>query len=560
MKRFVITLVCLALTAGVLSGCGQTGTGGASTAGTTAVASVATTAAAVLEYMNVTGYPITKDKLVYKAMGQMNPVQGPWGETSVIKKMEQITNISFEWDTPLSNVYVEKKNLTLASGDFPDIFIGNALTMSDEETYGVQQKIFIPLEDLIEKYMPNLKKRMQENSNIKKAITATDGHIYALPYVVRTRTVAGNILYIDMDWLKNAGLQKPATVDELYTALKAFKESDPNKNGKPDEIPMSSVKGKDFYGNDSLMPIYDGTILNAFSGQAGGANFDIKDGRVIFNPVQASYKEYLSYMNKVYKEGLLDNEMFTQEPANMYAKGKEGRVGVMTASLSVMVNADKHNTYELLPPLTSSMNDKKVTTDWPGVITSCFAITNKCEYPEAIMRWVDMLYANTDENVEGICGLSMWIGIDNEDYTYTDSTMTRFTQKSKDPNLAPSAYIAKHVSPGAASGFPSWVVSDAVPDGNPLLLIKADESTKHYFPYMAPIYPNTVRLSEKDNQRATFLWNDINSYVNQMTAKFVIGEEPISNFDSFVNNLKAMSLDELTEIKQKAYEKWVSAE
>ena len=172
------------------------------------------------------------------------------------------------------------------------------------------------------------------------------------------------------------------------------------------------------------------------------------------------------------------------------------------------------------------------------------------------MRWVDMLYATLDENVDGICGLAMWLGINNDDYTFTDSTRTVYKQTVKDPDIPPVSYLAKYVTPGSASSFPCWVVSDGIPDNNPLLKIKADESTKHYFPYMIPTYPNTVRLSEKDNQRATLLWNDINSYINQMTAKFVVGEEPISNFDSFVNNLKAMNLEELTEIKQKVYDQW----
>lgn len=44
---------------------------------------------------------------------------------------------------------------------------------------------------------------------------------------------------INKQWLDNLKLEVPATTDELYTVLKAFKEQDANGNGdSKDEIPM----------------------------------------------------------------------------------------------------------------------------------------------------------------------------------------------------------------------------------------------------------------------------------------------------------------------------------
>lgn len=505
-------------------------------------------------YMNATGFPIAKKKIVIKAMGAKGAVQGPWEDMTLIKEMERLTNVSFEFNTYDGSIYQEKKNLALASGDVPDIFLGSGLSIDDEEIYG-PQKLLIPLEGLIDKYAPHLKARLNEDPTTRNGTTATDGHIYGLPYVARTRTTAASILYVNMQWLKNVGMQKPTTVEQLYDVMKAFKEKDPNGNGKADEIPVSVYSS-----SGSMLGVLGSAILSAFSGQAGGTGFDLKDGKkVIYNPAQPYYKDFLEYMRKLYKEGLLDNEIFTQTSQNLYAKGKEGKLGVLTVSLSLVLNPAKHDDHELLPPLTSALNNKKVTAKLYGITPACFGITKKCKYPEAMMRWVDILYRTSDEEIEGLSGLSVFIGKHGVNWDYSDSEKTKYLRKSLDPAMTPVEYTNKCVSPGASSGFPSWVVTDAVPDGDPLLLLKATESAKHYFPYMVPVYPTTVRYSKSDAERVKFLSNDIRSYMDQMTAKFVTGEEPLSNFDAYVNNLKKMNLDELTKIMQTAYDKWSKA-
>ncbi|NSW89072.1 MAG: extracellular solute-binding protein [Firmicutes bacterium] len=501
-------------------------------------------------YMNATGFPIAKEKITLKLMGAKSPLHGEWKDMEVMKRMEKLTNISFEYDTPLATGYSEKKNLIFASGDYPDVFYQGAISIQDEETYG-PQGVFLPLEGYIDKYAPHIKKILEENPNIKKAITASDGHIYSLPYIVRTKTMAANILYINMEWLANVEMNKPETVEQLYNVLKAFKEKDPNKNNQKDEIPLSYWKMEPA-GAGNIPGILHPIFYAAFSGQAGGANFDLIGNKVVFNPVQPAFKEYLAYMRKLYSEELLDHEMFTQTMQQYIAKYKEGKMGISTISLSSVLQPGQDAPYELLPPLTSAINNKKVTADFPGVYTGTFVLTNKCKYPEAMVRWADVFFRTVDENVEGLCGLSNFLGILDYNWYFDDASRKTYTRESKVEGLNPVEYINKHVMPG---GF-GWVVTDAVPSADPLLLLKANESEKHYFPYMIPIYPNTVRFTQEQAERMNFLKNDINTYVEQMIAKFIIGEEPLDKWDNYVNTVKSMGLDELTKIMQDAYDKW----
>lgn len=554
-KLFLLFTVIITLIVGIISGCGPgTTTPPASEGQSSAAVSAGSASSAVSDdtpgYMNATGFPVAKEKITLKLMGSKGPLHGEWKDMEVMKKMEQLTNIGFEFETPIETAYAERKNLALAGGDYPDIFYCGGITIQDEETYG-PQGVFLALENYIDKYGPHIKKVLEENPEIRKAITASDGHIYSLPYIVRTKTIAANILYINMEWLSNAGKTKPGTVDEFYDVLKAFKENDPNKNGQKDEIPLSFWK-QVAAGPGNIKGLFHPFFYAAFSGQAGGPNFDLQGDKVIYNPVEPAFKDYLAYIRKLYSEGLLENEMFTQTLEQYMAKYKEGKMGISAVSLSTVLKPGEPAPYELISPLTSATNSKKVTADIPGVNPGTFVLTNKCKYPEAMIRWADVFFRTIDENVEGLCGLSNFLGIYGDNWTFADDTKKTYKRESKVEGMTPVEYGNKFVMP---AGF-GLVVTDAVASGDPVQLLKATESEKQYFPYMIPTYPNTVRFTKEQSERMNFLRNDINTYVEQMIAKFIIGEESLDNWDNYVNTVKSMNLDELTKIMQDAYDKW----
>ena len=70
-------------------------------------------------------------------MAQRDAMGGPWENLRIFKDLEEMTNIHFEFDVVYEG-YDEKKNLALATGDLPDIFL-SGLSVDDEETYGPQR-------------------------------------------------------------------------------------------------------------------------------------------------------------------------------------------------------------------------------------------------------------------------------------------------------------------------------------------------------------------------------------------------------------------------------------
>lgn len=505
------------------------------------------------DYLNTEPFPIVKEKLTLRFMGGKYPLQGPYEDMDVAKALEELTNIHIVFDMVADEAWKEKKNLALASGDLPDAFFRASLTLQDEATYG-PQGVFIPLQGLIDKYAPHLKKTMEEFPGVKKGSTALDGNIYIIPYAVKTLTMAGYLMYINTAWLDKLNLKMPINTDEFYNVLKAFKNSNLSKNGPV--IPLIARK----------MGNLNGSLLNAF-GDSGGGRFNVINNKVIYTPMTEPYKEYITYVRKLYSEGLIDPELFSHSVEQAYAKVSEERCGVITEDCGgprqlPVTNEDLHS---IIPPMTSHINNKKLTVNIGSggvlVIPGYFAITSANKYPEATMRWLDILWRKGDEAVNGLSGLSMWIGQEGVHWEYANPEKTQYRLIIKDDKERdPQQYILQKATFGAA-GAPARVISDMIMAGGAKTkydyqMLKAVQSKENYFPYMAQGFPPLARFTDDEQEVIKALENDILTYTEQMEAKFVVGEASMDKWDEFINTLKKMGIEDLIKVRQSAYDRY----
>lgn len=66
----------------------------------------------------------------------------------------------------------------------------------------------------------------------------------------------------------------------------------------------------------------------------------------------------------------------------------------------------------------------------------------------------------------------------------------------------------------------------------------------------------SVFLTEEEQAEVTRLKSDLDTYVKQMEAKFVTGQEPLANWDAYAGQLKKMGSDKIAGIYQAAYDRW----
>ncbi|RJG26503.1 extracellular solute-binding protein [Paenibacillus thiaminolyticus] len=480
------------------------------------------------------GFPIVKEPITLTMMGQDVGIQN-WQDMGFFKEMEKKTNIKFEFRNAPADSFDTKRNLVFASGDYPDVFFSGQLQDSDEVNYG-GQGVLIPLEGLIEEYAPNLKKLLDENPDIRKSITTPDGHIYSLPNIDLDAGWYRGPLWYNGKFLKALGMEVPKTIDELYTYLKRVKEEDPNGNGKQDEIPLASVKLDDLrmwlLGS---WGIYNEVIYS-----------DTQD-KVHYTPMEPGYKEYLTFLNKLWTEGLLDKETFSQTNEQKKAKGKNNQIGLFSDYHAYFTLGGEPSMDDpMYRPVDSDV--KAVAAKHPGLAKGAFAITNKNKHPEATMRWVDYLYSTEGAELlsngpEGI----LWEYVNKDDHTKKwldvpgggDREEYRATL-TPDYGVVVPKITNEDTKRGFSGEFDAWLKK---------------ETDEKILPIAKVPFPS-VYLSQDEQSEVSSIRSDLDTYVKQMEAKFVTGQEPLTNWDKYLETCKKMGGDRIVEIYQAAYDRW----
>ncbi|WP_139994201.1 extracellular solute-binding protein [Paenibacillus paridis] len=208
----------------------------------------------------------------------------------VAKNIEEATGYKVTYEMLPAESSDEKLNLMVANKQNFDIMKLGSAQFYKLATAGALE----PLNDLIDSQGPNIKAAIKEDS--WESVTI-DGKIYAIPETGSGISV-GEELVVRQDWMDELGLKHPTTPDELYEVLKAIKKA---KN----IVPLTGTK-------DSIY----GDIAAAF----GVLNdWNDVDGKLLHKAELPQMKEFLTYMNKLYSEGLLDSEM----PINTSAKAIE---------------------------------------------------------------------------------------------------------------------------------------------------------------------------------------------------------------------------------------------
>lgn len=473
------------------------------------------------------------------------------------KHIEDKLGITFKWNTTPDAVFNDKKLLMLASGDYPALIMNAGISKADQIKYGMQGA-FIPLNDLIDQHAPNIKKALEEVSYLKPAITAPDGNIYALPKVNEClHCTYGQRMWVNTTWLDKLGLEMPTTTDEFYEVLKAFKEQDPNGNGKADEIPMTT--SLDVWGGG-----VDAFLMNAFIYNNGTTYLSVKDGRVILSAAEPEWKEGLKYLRKLYSEGLIDKGAFTQNGDAVKQLGNKtdnvvGTVGyaLISSVLEPTEAKPRHKEYDVVPPL-KGPGGVQLAGYSVGAGDGSFVITNKAteEQRVAAIKLADYLFSE-----EGTV-MTSW-GFEGDGWRKAESG-------ALDYNGKPAVYEAlKRDVPDGSLDVTWWqlgtmlmvnslresFVAPADPLGNGAYEYRLWLAAKKYEPFAKPdaVYPTDVFIDPTDATFIAQIQKTIQDYVKSNLAQFVTGSKDIEkDWDAYVSGFKGLQLDKYLEIHQKA--------
>lgn len=503
---------------------------------------------------NPTGERIVDDEITVKVMYQRDARHGDFNNYWFIDYVAEKTGIRLEFELVEKAAWGERVSIAFATDDYPDVFM-NGMTTTIINKYA-EEGYLVNLEPLIKKYAPFTVSEYNKYPELVKEVYAADGGIYYLPSINASPRdlVTTYPSWINAQWLKNLNLEMPTTLDELYTVLKAIKTQDANLDGDPNnEIPVVSSNGGKF-----------STLVISSLGYVDNRNA-IADDRYVYVPTTETYKAYLKWMNRFYSEGLLDNEYFTSSGENLRAKESTG-LAAMIDMTPYEVLAATYEEFKGLSPLTSDLNQTKM---WPAQ-SACrlswgtCVVTDKCQYPEAIVRLIDWFYTvDGSRAVRAGCEYGTWK--DEQGVEYGWEIVTPADQTADGHLIAKlhmgdySSYWACRLGEIGPTNLP-FNSTDAVND----IIIAGDKMNLWLYNQVMDsgvVAARTFSLPQlsftDDESTRKSVYLDLTNYVDNMESKFIKGALDIdANWEDFQAQLQKYDVNGMCEIYQAALDRY----
>lgn len=503
---------------------------------------------------NPTGERIVDDEITVKVMYQRDARHGDFNNYWFIDYVAEKTGIRLEFELVEKAAWGERVSIAFATDDYPDVFM-NGMTTTIINKYA-EEGYLVNLEPLIKKYAPFTVSEYNKYPELVKEVYAADGGIYYMPSINASPRdlVTTYPSWINAQWLKNLNLEMPTTLDELYTVLKAIKTQDANLDGDPNnEIPVVSSNGGKF-----------STLVISSLGYVDNRNA-IADDRYVYVPTTETYKAYLKWMNRFYSEGLLDNEYFTSSGENLRAKESTG-LAAMIDMTPYEVLAATYEEFKGLSPLTSDLNQTKM---WPAQ-SACrlswgtCVVTDKCQYPEAIVRLIDWFYTvDGSRAVRAGCEYGTWK--DEQGVEYGWEIVTPADQTADGHLIAKlhmgdySSYWACRLGEIGPTNLP-FNSTDAVND----IIIAGDKMNLWLYNQVMDsgvVAARTFSLPQlsftDDESTRKSVYLDLTNYVDNMESKFIKGALDIdANWEDFQAQLQKYDVNGMCEIYQAALDRY----
>ncbi len=486
-------------------------------------------------------------------------------------KIQQMAGVNIDWTVVCgSGDEIKAQYLSMmASGNYPDII---QWQHNNDYTGGVSQMyadgIIIELNDVIDKYMPNYKKLLEENPHVAKTLMDDQGRYLYFTVINPLNSDLEKVavtwwgLLMRQDWLDNVGMEAPTTIDEWYEVLTAFKEGDPNGNGELDEIPFDAGSA----GLNLFMPAF---------GFQNGVYVDPETGKVAYGQYGEKYKAYLETMSKWYAEGLIQN-VFADETGAPAQSADPNIYADLAGSWKGLSNYWEQRLPQVLE---KNPNADFVAIQWPQYVngagefyaddygmgygdryTACISVD--CKNVEAAAKLIDQMYTEEGTNcttwgtIEGDPINPEWTGghgtytVDENGVKHETEWANQMTENFYDGAFANKyRYAMSHVS------FPRWGAADYLaatrePNYVNSAMMWAQASN-------ALEYPAAITLST-DAQKAVAEIENMGTYISEMNYKFITGAEPLTNYDTYMDTLQKMGIENLIALYQEAYDNFNS--
>lgn len=483
------------------------------------------------------------------------------------KFLEEKTGIHIEFETGTRDDWEDKLNMSLQSGDYPDIIMGVSPNIAK---YGVKEGIFIKLDNYInEKNTPNYYSMFKDNLDLSRE---SDGSIYSLLSTNDCYHCSyGRKMWINTKYLADMGCEIPQTTQEFYDVCKKFLEYKPNGiaiGGTAPGAGWYSTFQEWLMGSFLLSPSKSYT-LNVNDMMAVN-----KEGKIVTAATDDRYKKFLEYCNSLYKLGAIYDGDFTQtqEQLKTIVNQEDAPVlcfpeGTISDYIDSAANPDLYKQYATLSPL-EGPDGTRLTSyfKYSAISSGNFCITDKCKNPEAALRWVDFFYSKTgdlcsqygaDEGVDWKLNPEGKVGLNGEPALY--EVLNPYSAETQNHDwqdigirVAPAAYrlgqaVDQNIDPYAPEGLEKLLYDSSKKDYEPYTQNESNSDLD-----MIP----ELKITDEESTNVSTIAVEVEKIITESSVGFITGAKDINTeWDSYKNSLVKSGLKTLLDTYQAAYDR-----
>lgn len=351
-----------------------------------------------------------------------------YGDDRVSQLIKEKTGITINFISPVTDDGAMLSNM-IAGNSLPDLI--SVQSWYQQCTQLAMQGYVYPMNDLIDKWAPSMKTRLQED--VFNWFSLGNDKTYGFPnfaysssYVDKDEKMQpnGGIL-VREDWYKEA----TAAIGSDMTSPSSFIEGCKYIKNKYDKSIPIQMDVFDTEGNDSVK----------WLSQYFSTPFEDENGNYIYNIEHENYQETLKFLNDCYQEKLIDDSNFSANASQIKTKIAQGNVFVSMVTpqdySQGFISAYNSDIKYVPLVLRNSKGDDPILQDIRGMGYLFTMVPTKCKRPDKVIKLLDFLYSEEGQRLVAF-------GEENVTWKWKDETHTevewtdQYLTDSKNDNTA----------------------------------------------------------------------------------------------------------------------------
>ena len=475
-----------------------------------------------------------------------------FADNKAFQKAEEMTGVHVDLTCVTTTANSEQFNLRVASGDLPNIITNVSMLWTGSFDSAIDDEVFIDLTEMVENYMPAYKECYDQlPDDIKRELHTDSGYFPKLISINNYPTGATEGAFIRTDYLEQVGMEIPTTYEELDQVLRAFQ----SELNLPEPLMATAsivhtsnalCSGFDVSGSFSTFPMVS-------------EPYYIVDGQVKYGIVEPGFKEYMEMFSTYYADGIIAPDFVTKNTNPMEFTGTiaSGYVGVFFGETNMVPNyvemgISTNPDFEIAPLPTIVKEEGQIThfgtvkSPISGRLANISVSTADTDL-EKLGTYLDFFFT-----YEGSLLSAMGVeGNEDGSYVFDENGKLQYSDNWNNyegltENEKPTLFIYS-VMPMLCPETPSTYTMDLQFECDPVWSANTDTDYQ---------MPTAISMTTDETERYQTIYGDIQTLIEENLTKFAVGERSMDEWDSFVQEIIDLGIEECIEIKQAAVDRF----